>query len=399
MRKLISVLVPVYNAEKTLERCVKSIINQTYNNLEIVLVDDGSIDGSDILCDKFERLDSRVKVIHKENGGLVSARKAGLYVATGEYITFVDSDDFIDADMYEQMVRVMEQYDVDFVHTGYKSCSNNEILLCDFFDEGFYNISNNREQFIIENVFTVIDKPQKISYSIWSKIFKREFIIPIYEELPDVQSYGEDVFVLCASLLRAKSFYLLKKCFYNYMVFENSMSHGISKKMYFDICGLIGELNKLFLLKNCSEQMQDAVLGLYKGVISQIDAVEKNDTVEDFSKMQTEYYISEIAQLKSKKVVIYGAGNVGKSIIRQNNIYGIFDIVGVVDKYATGDLGLTGTIGKIDALKDMDFDNVLIAIKNEEVAISIKQELIKMGIKERLIVWTPINTISIIEEE
>ena len=96
---MISIIVPIYKVEKYIRQCVDSIINQTYEDIEIILVDDGSPDNCPQICDDYAKTDSRVKVIHKENGGIMSARKAGLKVATGEYIGFVDGDDWIEADM------------------------------------------------------------------------------------------------------------------------------------------------------------------------------------------------------------------------------------------------------------------------------------------------------------
>ena len=104
-RDLISVIVPVYNVEPFLDRCMQSILRQTYRNLEIILVDDGSTDASAQLCDDYARKDGRVKVLHKTNGGLSDARNAGLELASGAYIGYVDSDDWIEPDMYEQMHR------------------------------------------------------------------------------------------------------------------------------------------------------------------------------------------------------------------------------------------------------------------------------------------------------
>lgn len=109
MDKKISVIVPVYNSIDCLERCVKSICGQTYSNLEILLIDDGSTDGTDKLCGKLASQDSRIRTYHKKNGGASSARNVGIQLASGEYLGFVDSDDYIEPDMYELMVSVMEQ--------------------------------------------------------------------------------------------------------------------------------------------------------------------------------------------------------------------------------------------------------------------------------------------------
>lgn len=111
---LISVIVPIYKVEKYLDRCINSIVNQTYRNLEIILVDDGSPDKCPLMCDEWQKKDERIKVIHKENGGLSSARNAGLDIATGEYIAFVDSDDYILPDMYEYLYRLIDENDADF---------------------------------------------------------------------------------------------------------------------------------------------------------------------------------------------------------------------------------------------------------------------------------------------
>ncbi len=111
----VSVVVPVYKVEKYLERCVNSIIKQSLSELEIILVDDGSPDNCGIMCDSFADKDNRIKVVHKANGGLSSARNAGLKIATGEYIGFVDSDDDIETDMYEKMYNAALKYKVDFV--------------------------------------------------------------------------------------------------------------------------------------------------------------------------------------------------------------------------------------------------------------------------------------------
>lgn len=115
---LISVIVPVYNVEQYLARCVDSILSQTYENLEIILVDDGAKDRSGRICDEYAARDSRVCVIHKENGGLSSARNAGIEAATGEYLAFVDSDDWLELDAYAHMLSLMKQYDAKLVCAG-----------------------------------------------------------------------------------------------------------------------------------------------------------------------------------------------------------------------------------------------------------------------------------------
>ena len=116
---LITVIVPVYNVAPYLEKCIESILNQTYEKLEVLLVDDSSTDASGRICDRYAGLDQRIRVIHKENGGLVTARKEGLVHAKGEYVGFVDSDDYIDAEFYELLFQGLTEEDADISQMGY----------------------------------------------------------------------------------------------------------------------------------------------------------------------------------------------------------------------------------------------------------------------------------------
>ncbi len=125
---LISVIVPVYNVEKYLDECIESIVNQTYKNLEIILVDDGSTDHSPQMCDKWAEKDSRIKVIHKKNGGLSSARNAALEIVQGDYIAFVDSDDFIDDDMFELLLNNALEYSAEISRCSYRFVIKGELV-------------------------------------------------------------------------------------------------------------------------------------------------------------------------------------------------------------------------------------------------------------------------------
>lgn len=121
MGPLISVIIPVFNVERYLKRCLDSVINQTYKKLEIILVNDGSTDKSGEICDSYASIDKRVKVIHKKNGGLSDARNVGLLEATGDFVSFIDSDDFIHKDMYKIMYSLMTEKKGDIVEVGYQN--------------------------------------------------------------------------------------------------------------------------------------------------------------------------------------------------------------------------------------------------------------------------------------
>lgn len=120
MEREISIIVPVYNVEMYLQRCIESIRSQTMKNLEILLVDDGSTDASGEICDKYAAADPRIRVLHRQNGGLVSARQAGLRMSTGRYVAFADSDDWMEADMYGSLYEKARSQDADAVMEGMK---------------------------------------------------------------------------------------------------------------------------------------------------------------------------------------------------------------------------------------------------------------------------------------
>ena len=140
---LISVIVPVYNVRKYIEKCIYSIINQTYKNLEIIIIDDGSTDGSETLCDKFKDKDQRVIVLHQKNSGQSRARNKGLEIASGEYIGFVDADDWIDNDFFEKLIEKSEKEDLDMCVCNRKIFSEQGKMLYEttsilFFYKSYY---------------------------------------------------------------------------------------------------------------------------------------------------------------------------------------------------------------------------------------------------------------------
>lgn len=174
-KKKVSVIVPVYNTEKELERCICSIRNQTYRDLDILLVDDGSTDTSPVLCDRAAKEDERIRVIHKENGGVSSARNEGITQAKGDFVVFVDSDDWIEDRMIEKMADAAEKYQASLVVCGYRRALENV-------SEDNAETAGEKEQEIlcsakeVLNFYLLEDEKIRIPHSVWGKLFTRELI-------------------------------------------------------------------------------------------------------------------------------------------------------------------------------------------------------------------------------
>lgn len=206
---LISIIVPVYNMEQYLDRCMDSILNQTYENLEIILVDDGSTDKSSLMCDEYAKKDPRIKVVHKVNGGLSDARNAGLDVATGAYIGYVDSDDWIEPDMYEKMYQACIEYNAQVVVCRYAQV---------YRDKTVKNDTDNVVAFDREKLlgYYICDSDDyKIYNSVWSKLFKRELVDGV--KFP-VGKNSEDIMYTTKAFCKADKGVYIDKCLYNYVL-------------------------------------------------------------------------------------------------------------------------------------------------------------------------------------
>ncbi len=214
MEKLLSVIIPIYNVEPYLDRCMESIVNQTYKNLEIIMVDDGSPDNCPELCDQWQRKDVRIKVIHKKNGGLSDARNAGLDIASGEYIAFVDSDDFVDLDMYRSMIEALERTGADISTCGRYSYRNGDV--------------SERHTSSKEVILTPIQAINEllrgglIEEAAWDKVYKRNLFNKIVFPVGEI---NEDLPIMPHLFERANTIVCTGKPFYYYCENLGSITH------------------------------------------------------------------------------------------------------------------------------------------------------------------------------
>lgn len=213
MEELISIIVPVYNVKKYIRKCIDSIIAQTYKNVEIILVDDESNDGSERICEQYKEMDKRIRVIHKKNGGLSSARNCGLEIANGQYIEFVDSDDWIEKNYTEVLYKTLKKYNADLSICGIKMCYDRKCSKMPWFGK---DQSYEKE---VAMEYLVGDKI--ISSHAWNKLYKKELFNSI--RFPDGKLY-EDVRIMHNIFCKCKKIGITKEYLYNYRQREASIT-------------------------------------------------------------------------------------------------------------------------------------------------------------------------------
>lgn len=223
MNPKLSIIVPVYNAEDHLQRCLDSILKQTFRDFEVILVNDGSRDNTKQICDENVALDDRVKVIHKVNGGTSSARNEGLKIASGDYVGFVDSDDWLEPEMYQVMYEKAEKHDVDLVISDYKRVFENySYEVIQPIREGYYEKQDMlREYFPCLLMREDIDYPPTISN--WACLFRKKLLADHDIWYDTGTKYNEDFLFGAKAAYQANSMYHLKD-HYNYNFYFNPYS-------------------------------------------------------------------------------------------------------------------------------------------------------------------------------
>ncbi len=271
MDKVLSVIVPVYNVQKYLPQCIDSILNQTYQNLELILIDDGSPDKCPEICDDYEKKDSRVKVIHKENGGQGSARNRGLDIATGDYIAFIDSDDYVELDMFAIMVKALEETNSDMCHCGFITHTGLRTVLSDVPEENY--ILNSSEEILKEYFsFTFINGGP------CAKIFRKK----VFADLRYPEGVArEDVYIMHHAFAACDRAVHCGKCLYHYNIREGSSEHQeFDPKFLISI--KIADERYEFIKKNYPNLLPFVEKSKYGSRISAIKKIVRSNSVKKY---------------------------------------------------------------------------------------------------------------------
>ena len=374
----ISIVVPIYNTSPYLAKCLDSILEQTLSDMEIILVDDGSTDDSGSICDQYAKKDSRVRVVHKSNGGLVSSRKTGIQIATGQYIGFVDSDDWIEAEMYETLYSLAQQYDADIVTSGYIREGNYSSYDLDFVDEGVYR--GEKRQWLVDHaIFDLRKEDLGIRGSLCTKIFRRSLIAEAERYIPDKMTMSEDKMAMLTAMLNAQTIYILHKAFYHYILYPSSMSN-YGKSDYLLKVDLVYQY-LLFLQKKyhfstylrASEEIYIVQL-LIKGINTRLGFANRNMLWLDPS------WLDVIPS--GARVLLVGVGEVLRVYRQQVECSDHVSLLEMLD-YHNPDW--------CEQAKKLDFapatDFVVLATKDKKLASTMRDKLVSMGFPNTHILW------------
>ncbi len=389
---LVSVIVTNFNKKNTLERAVRSILNQSYRDIEILIIDDGSTDGSLSLCNSLAKEDGRVNVFYKKNGGELSARKAGLKIAKGEYVLFVDADDWIDKDMVRDLLMYARDNDSDIVTSGWIIHNGDAVVEePDRVPKKVYRSFEERQE-VASFVFFQSGRVKSMNDSLNTKLFRKKLIKKYIELIKDTIVYAEDTFLVLTCMANAECVSVTDKCYYHYMTEDSTLNNEKNQFLMRDLNeGMVYVRNLLprnQLYEIYDNQLERIVLFyLFLGMNKFMDFSEKHRIIR--------YTCPEKIIPEGKKIVLYGAGVVGQSYYAQ--LKRRCEIVVWVDSnYSKYEKVLS-----VEYLRRTKWDNIIVAIKDEETVQKIKQSLINdYGVPEKDILWEkPMSILDVVMEE
>lgn len=382
-KPLISVIVPVYNVKDYLEECLESIIKQSYTNLEIILVDDGSADGSAEICDRYAQTDNRMKVIHQENQGVARARKNGVLCSTGMYTGFVDADDKINSNMFEFMFENIGKCDVITVGCYGETVAGVKFEQTDSFAEGIY-ASEEDLDFFHANMLAYQNRYEygALPY-LWNKLFRTELLKEVMSNIDSVLSFAEDGEVVFQYLLKCEKICVTHKCLYYYRRREDSFMRSVDENYMHNLYKIYLALKSAFE-KHPKKETLMRQLQLF--VTQRIYWI--TGRMGFPAETRTTCYAFPYSDLdRNDRIVLYGAGKIGMAYYRQIFFHKLANMVLWVDKNWESYSDSYMPLFSPDSIKDCEYDYLIIAVKKKELADEIRQELIQQGVEDAKILW------------
>jgi len=381
MGELISVIVPIYRVEKYVEQCIQSICNQTYRNLEIILVDDGSDDECPQICDRYAQRDERIKVIHKENGGLDSARKVGILAATGKYIGYVDGDDWIEPEMYEKLLESIYKFDVEIVESGVlDSYVHGEKKRTPCLPEGCYKGREFTEKVEPKLLFVGNFFEYGIAPYLVSKLFLKDILVKYQMKEGMTNVLHDDTMVSLPAIAESKKLYISHECYYHYRARMDSLKRECRPDEIKNLIECYPDFYARFKGSTlCDEKdRQIQYYAMYWLVFKAPYAFDEQDS---------NTFLMQFGGLRvDAKIVLYGAGAVGihmENYIRK--VEGSIIVCWADRNYQ--DLQRTLDVRNPKEIISLEYDYVIISIMREGAVKSAKKDLIALGVPEEKILW------------
>ena len=418
MNEKVSIIVPIYNGEKYLQECLDSIQRQTYTNIEIILVNDGSSDKTIDICRENQRNDARIVIVDKENGGVTSARKAGVEKASGEFVMFVDCDDWLDDDMINIYITEIERTQADIVvgkfseeYEAGDSEVKGGILKAGIYDE------HNRNYFLNNMFYCGVVKGWGIWPTLWAKAYRKSLIQESLNELDERIFYGEDAACLFPACIRARRVSIIEDTGYRYRIFSvTSVSTKRNKflldNMYYLYDYMCNVFQQVEENDNLMKQLSYYMVSLMNHAgellfkvpyhLQEIEWVKPQVTEwqqkyyqlktsiengeekkEHYSQIEWLLPYYELATRGSRNIALYGAGKVGKAFYAQLKRESKYSLIVWVDQNECDENGVRSR----NTLKEYEYDTVLIAIADPRTAQSAREWLSTEGIDDDKIIW------------
>ncbi len=244
--ELVSIIVPVYNVEKYLEECVNSLLRQTYENIQIILIDDGSKDSSGRSCDVYAQKDSRVKVIHKENAGLGYARNSGLEAAKGKYVTFIDADDLAEPDLVELLMKGITETGADTCIGGFKRITEDGVVKFEEkYSEGYFEGKDVYDVVFARMLGSAPDIRDAIHMSVWNGLYSMNIIHKYHINFPSEREFISEDIIWASDYYRyARRVKVIDSTAYNYRIRQGSLTQRYNPDMLDMVCVLYCEMEK-----------------------------------------------------------------------------------------------------------------------------------------------------------
>jgi glycosyltransferase involved in cell wall biosynthesis len=384
----ISVVVPVYNTVRYLKKCIDSIVKQSFIDFQIILVDDGSTDGSERICDEYAKADSRIKVIHQTNSGVVRARKTGLKAADGDYIYYVDSDDWIDENIIKSFMDILLQYSVNMVLIDNKREyeNGNSFISMLPFEEGLYGQEWIKSVMIGQLMRTDVFFASSDRAAYWNYLIDKKILLKNQKNISDQIRIWDDVVVTYPCLLDSSHIYIKKEVYYHYRQRSDSLKRIRDSREY----GRLQLVYSLLVRRFVTEAKRETLLKQAKYILlySILFAVPE--------KMQVTGGLFPYQKFPpNSRVVIYGAGGFGKNIVEILNKTRYANIIAWVDKSFAIYKEEGIKVDSPDMLYQIEYDYIILGVLIAGVREDIKKILItKYHISEEKIIDIDMNMIN-----